>query len=83
MRSLQEIAFPWRILIQPLRPIFRDVASASTTAKKLGPEGGGDFNPRIKPAESMGFSLGGTLIGDILPESGLFPQPLQALSSAR
>src|ERR1017187_8573986 len=45
-------------------------------AEKLGTEGGGDFNPRIKPAESAGFSPGRTVLRDLLHKIRLFPQPL-------
>src|ERR1017187_2534013 len=41
-------------------------AGAKQAAEKLGTEGGGGLNPRIKPAESAGFSPGTTVLRDLL-----------------
>jgi ribosomal-protein-alanine acetyltransferase len=40
-------------------------SGAKQPAERLGTEGGGGFNPRIKPAESAGFSPGWTVLRDL------------------
>jgi ATP-dependent exoDNAse (exonuclease V) beta subunit len=50
----------------------------SQAAEILGMEGGGGFNPRIKPAESAGFSPGRTVLRDLFQRI----KPFSAASSA-
>jgi hypothetical protein len=49
---------------------------ALQAAEKLDPEGGGGFNPRIKPTESTRALAPEELFPPILPGTSLFPQPV-------
>jgi hypothetical protein len=49
---------------------------ALQATEKLDPEGGGGFNPRIKPTESMRALAPEELFPPFLSETGFFPQPV-------
>jgi hypothetical protein len=51
---------------------FRREQGASQAAEKVDSEGGGGFNPRIKPAESAGFSRGGMFLAVSTQKSDFF-----------
>jgi hypothetical protein len=50
---------------------------ASQAAKKRDPEGGGGFNPRIKPTESTMALAAEERFTPIPPEIRVFPQPVK------
>jgi hypothetical protein len=57
-------------------------SGAIQAAEKLIPEGGGGFNPRIKPTESTLALATEEHFPPISPKSGVFPQPVQPLSES-